>query len=285
MPREEPDRPSRDHSRPDRPSQGSQWMQGWDRWGSFPSVFGADRNTFAAANPNFGLLDKLVSLLRSRLLNRQLTVHTQQGELTLTLTELDIALDSAALSTGQLDDITVTAEDICWRDLRFQRVVATLHNPSLRPGRPTELVAAPIDLRVTLAEDQLADLLARFRPELLLEVTPEAVVLLRWRQHPQWGHLEVSGGVDGTRIWVKAHALVRGGRRLGVSRRVPPVAFRLPLPADRVTIEALEPGPRSITLLTRVDQVRIPVPSGGLDELIRRLGKLGTLLDFSRWTF
>lgn len=294
MPRDVPDQPGPDQPGPDQPGPGSQWFPGWEgaqwnpgweKWGLFPSFFGADRATAGAASSSAGLLDKVVSLLRSRLLDRRLTAQTPQGEVTLTLTELDIPVDSATLSVGQLDDITATAKDICWRDLRFQQVEATLRNPSLRSGKPTELVAAPVDLRLTLAEEQLADLLAKVRPELLLEVTPEAVIILRWRQHPQWGHLEVSGGADGTRIWVRAHALVRGGRRLGVSHRVPPVAFRLPLPADRVTIEALEPGPRSIDLVVRVDQVRVPVPSGGLDELVRRLGKLGTLLDFSRWTF
>ncbi len=270
---------------PDPPSQGSQWMQGWDKWGSFPSFFGGDRSTFASATPNFGLLDKLLSVVRSRLLDRRLTVQTQHGEVLLTMTELEVPLDSGALSMGQLQDITVTAEDICWRDVRLQQVAGTLRNASLRTANSPELVAAPVELRVTLSEEQLDDLLARFRPELQIEVTPEAVVLIRWRQHPQWGHFEGHGGVDGTRIWVKPHALVRGGRRVPVSRRVPPVSFRVPVPADRVTITALMPQSRSIDLVARVDQVRAPVPSGGLEELIRRLGKLGTLLDVSRWTY
>ena len=270
---------------PDPPSQGSQWMQGWDKWGSVPSFFGGDRSTFASATPNFGLLDKLFSVLRSRLLDRRLTVQTQHGELMLTVTELDVPVDSGALSTGQLQDITVTAEDVCWRDVRLQQVAGTLRNASLRTAKSPELVAAPVELRVTLSEEQLDTLLARFRPELQIEVTPEAVVLIRWRQHPQWGHFEVHGGVDGTRIWVKAHALVRGGRRVSLSRRVPPVSFRVPVPADRVTITAVSPQSRSIDLLARVDQVRAPVPSGGLEELVKRLGKLGTLLDVSRWTY
>lgn len=273
---------------------GPQWSWDWGKWRSstpgrgsfsppFSPTFSPTFSPNAAGADSRQVLEKLVSVLRSRLLGRRLTLRTQRGEVALTLTDLEVPLERATLAMGQLDDITAVADDVTWADMSFHRVRATLRNPHLRMRTSPELVAAPVDLRVTLAEADLAALVARARPELWVEVTRDGVLAVRARRHPSWGRVEVDAGVDGTRLWVRPRALVREDRRMRLARRLPPFSARLPLPADRVVVTGIEPRSGAVEIVGRLDEVRIPVPSGGLEELVRRMGAMGSLLDVTRW--
>ena len=295
MDAERPDPPDQP-SQPDQPGQarrGPAWSGGWDTWPFPTGLYGASR---APANPwgttsSWGpanlwgpFVERVVSVVKSRWLGKRLTVSTATGDVGFTLTELDARADSASLARGQLGDVTAVVADLDWREIGCERAVATLRNTHVQGGASPHLVAAPVELRVVLGQADLDRLVAAHGPDVRLEITPDRGVVARWGRHPDWGHVEVDAGADGTRIWVRPRRLVRGGRSVGLPRRLPPISFRLGLPAERVTLLSIETQEGRLELRARVDEVRVPLGSSGPERLLRRLGDLGSRIDLSTWT-
>ncbi|MGE2691523.1 hypothetical protein [Mycolicibacterium pulveris] len=61
----------------------------------------------------------LFTTVRRLVVGRRLTVRLEEGEVTLTVTELDSRLDARTLSVGQHDDVRLAARDIRYRGLRL----------------------------------------------------------------------------------------------------------------------------------------------------------------------
>lgn len=268
---------------PDRP-------RPWDPFGLWGQVAGnlqlpgvPSLPSVTAFSPLKPLLDRVVALVRSRLIGRRVTVRLAHSELRLTLTGLDVRLDGLSLSAGQLDDVRADARDVTWGGVDFARVTATLRNTHVRPGPRPTLVAAPVDLALTLGSDEVATLVAEHRPRLVAEVTEDAEARLRWAARPHWGHLTVSLSVDGTRLRIHPETLVAGDRALRQVGRLPALSVALPLAADRVHLVHAEVAPRALVLHVRVDQWRVPITAGAMEELTRRLAGVVSVLDLSRW--
>jgi hypothetical protein len=229
------------------------------------------------------LLDRVVALVRSRLIGRRVTVRTAHTELRLTLTDLDVALDTLAMTAGQLEGVRVAARDVTWGDLAFTRVTATLRNTHVRPGATPTLVAAPVDLVLTLAEEVVAELVATHRPRLAAEITDDAEPRLRWADRPDWGHLRVTLDVDGVRVRIHPETLVVGDRAVDQVGRLPAFTVALPLPADRARLVDVDVVPHGLVLRARLDEWSVPLATRSVDELMRRISTAASVLDLSRW--
>ena len=261
---------------------GNPWS-GWGNWsmpgGSSGSAYGLGFGGRGQAPTSTGtgpVLDWLTRSIKDRFLGRRRTITTTVGELGFTLTDLDVPLGASALSVGQLGSVRATASDIEWRDLRLEQVDAVLCNTHVQPGPPAEVVSAPVHVRARLDQAGLDLLLAKVSPALTLEVTADSGLVLRWRAHPNWAHCEVVATADGTTLWLRPAAVVRGARRLEAVRRLPAVPVRLPLPADRVSLTELEVGDGYVELVGRVDVVRMSLASMGLEQLMDKMNGLGT---------
>jgi hypothetical protein len=263
----------------------------WDPFGLWESLAGGlslpgvpSLPTATPFSPLKPLLDRFVGLVRSRLVGRRITVRLASAELRLTLTDLDVPLDAIGMPSGQLDDVRAAARDVEWGDdLTFERVTATLRNTHVRAGTRPTLVSAPVDLTLTLSSDVVAGLVARHRPELAAEITEDAEPRLRWTARPDWAFLRVSLGVNGTRIRIHPETLVVRDRAVDTVARLPAFNITVPLPADRVRFVDVEVTPRALVLHARVDQWRVPLASGSMEALMRRLSTAASVLDLSRW--
>lgn len=278
---------------PDSRGPGEQWAAAWGQWGNPAKYWGGLRGPAGgkpaggpAADeqpPNPRVVEGLVAALRSRLLGRELTISTGSGDVLLTLTELDVSAAAGEVTAGQLEKVTLVAEDVQWRDLKVASVLATLRNSHVRGGKRPYLVSAPVELRLVIRPQDLDEVLAEYRPQLQVELDAHGTMLLRLRQHPTWGHLEVVPDADGTRLRFKPQALVRGSHRFPVVGRLPSVSFSLPLPRGRVTLTAASTRTGAVELEGRVDEFRLPMASKGFDDLVRKAAGLGSRFDLSSW--
>lgn len=276
---------------PDRQSLGA-WDWGWGRpwekrrgWEGMsfaPGMTGAYPSMPHVGSGWGPLLERLVSLVTSRALGKQLTVRTGTHDLELTIADLEVAVDAKAVSVGQLGDVGVALESCRWGELTCEGVQATLRNTHVQAGSEPSLVAAPVELRFLVSQSDLDRLVAAHRPEVLLEISGDRV-LARWQRHPEWGHVEVLAGADGTRVWLRPARVVRGRRSVSVARRLPPLAFRIGLPPERVSLVSIEARGGSVQICARLDEWRLPLSAAVPERLLRALKDARPLIDLSAW--
>ncbi len=186
----------------------------------------------------------LFQTLRRLVVGRDLTVRTNGSDLTLTVTELDFRVELRGLAMGQVGDVLLVAENVGWREYRFDQAMAVASNVHFRPGTTSEAVAAPVELSLKLPADVLEELVAQASPQFTAEIGDDGVVRLRWARRPGWGHLEVDIRIVGTALWLQPRALVVGGRRMGLPARLPIYPVELPdLPRGLLITKAdVRPG-------------------------------------------
>ena len=120
----------------------------------------------------------LFQTLRRLVVGRDLTVRTNGSDLTLTVTEFDFRLEVRGLVMGQLGDVLLVAQDVTWREYRFDQAMAVLNNVHFRPRATSEVVAAPVELSLMLPADVLEELVALASPQFSAEIGDDAVVRL-----------------------------------------------------------------------------------------------------------
>ena len=155
-------------------------------------------------------LQGLLDAVRAQLVGRRLTFGSGADALTLTLEDVAATADPLLLAVGQLGEVTLTATQVQWREFEFDAARATARNTHTRPGARPLLIAAPVDLVVTVSDAQLSRLVAQRSPRVELQITDDARVVARLRRHPTWGWLEVEPSVEGRRL----HVPTRPGRHL-----------------------------------------------------------------------
>ena len=106
-------------------------------------------------------LQGLLEEVRAQLVGRRLTFGSGADALTLTLDDVAAHADPLLLAVGQLGEVTLTATQVQWRDFEFVAARATARNTHTRPGARPLLIAAPVDLVVTVSDAQLSRLVAR----------------------------------------------------------------------------------------------------------------------------
>jgi hypothetical protein len=201
-------------------------------------------------------LQGLFGAVRARLVGRRLTFGSGADALTLTLEDVAADADPLRLAVGQLGDVTLTATQAQWRDFEFDSARATARNAHTRPGTRPLLIAAPVDLVVTVSDAQLSRVVAERSPRVELQITDDARVVARLRRHPTWGWMEVEPSVEGHRVLFRP---VRVGTPRKTSRilpTLPHVHFALPL-GDGFQITRLEVGSGSLDVHIRMSEWRL----------------------------
>lgn len=218
-----------------------------------------------------------------RLVGRTFTVRTKAADVRLTLTELDACLDPLALSVGQLDDVRIVAEGLTWGEHRIERAEAVARNVHVRPAGVPELVAAPVEVTVTVSAATVDGLLRARVPWLVADVREDATPTLRLRRRPGLAHVEVEVRPDGSTLSVRPRALNLSGRRWSLPARVPAYAVRLrPLPSQ-LRLTTIEPGPGVVHLHGVLPVWRRQMPTGRLNDLLSQIRAATSLLDLTAW--
>ena len=201
-------------------------------------------------------LQGLLDAVRGRLVGRRLTFGSGADALTLTLEDVTATADPLLLAVGQLGEVTLTAKQVQWREFEFVAAHATARNTHSRPGARPLLIAAPVDLVVTVSDAQLGRLVGQRSARVDVQITDDARVVVRLRRHPTWGWLEVEPSVEGRRLLFRPV-------RLGISRKtsrslptLPHLPFALPL-GDDLHVTRLEVRSGSLDVHVRLSEWRL----------------------------
>lgn len=220
--------------------------------------------------------------LRRLVVGRRLAVALDDGELTLTVTGFDSRLDARALSAGQLADVRLTARDIRWKDTRFDRATAVLHNVHLRPAAPPVLEAAPVEVTLDVSAAALDTLFVLAAPRFCGEVADDGTARLRLARRPRWGHLEVDARLDGSTLWLRPCAVAAGRSRMRLPARTPAYPVRLPELPHGLRLTGVELTPGTLRLSGSLPEWRMAVPRTRLEEWLDQLGAVGVPLNLTR---
>ena len=217
-------------------------------------------------------LQGLLGVVRARLVGRRLTFGSGADALTLTLE--DVTAERGSPPPGRRP----TRRRHPDRQRRSSGVTSSSTPHARRRTTPTPdqgarplLIAAPVDLVVTVSDAQLSRLVAERSPRVELQITDDARVVARLRRHPTWGWVEVEPSVEGRRVLFRP---VRVGTSRKASRilpTLPHVHFALPL-GDGLQITRLEVGSGSLDVHVRMSEWRLDY----LDSLSFINSKLGS---------
>jgi hypothetical protein len=199
--------------------------------------------------------DAMFQSVRSGLVGRRVEVGQGKGRVALTVSSLEAKLDPVATTAGQADDVTLTAVDVEWSDYRFTEVHAALGNVHTRLGSRPTLVTAPIDVSVSLSDEQMSELLATRTSSLAFTCVDPGQVRVRLARHPGWGWVECRPSVVGGRVVLQPTGLGRSHRRWRFKRRLPSLRARIELP-DNARIVGLDLAPNRLDLHLRIDEWR-----------------------------
>lgn len=211
----------------------------------------------------------LFMTVRRLVLGRRLTVRLDDGDLTMTVTAVDSRLDVHGLAVGQLNDVTLTAENIDWRTSRFDRAVVTMHNVHIKPSAPPVLVAAPVHLTLEVSAAALDQLFLASAPGLSGEVDADGVARLRLAKRPRLGHVEVEARVDGSTLWLSARQVGVGTRRRWrLPARTPEYRVQLPELAHGVRLATVGFAPGVVQVSGWLPHWRTELPPKLLEHII-----------------
>jgi hypothetical protein len=182
-------------------------------------------------------LQGLLGVVRARLVGRRLTFGSGADALTLTLEDVGADADPLLLAVGQLGEVTLTAKQVQWREFEFDSARATARNAHTRPGTRPLLIAAPVDLVVTVSDAQLSHLVAERSPRVELQITEDARVV-------------------GRRVMFRPVRLGTSRKASRILPTLPHVHFALPL-GDDLHVTRLEVGSGSLDVHVRMSEGRL----------------------------
>ena len=201
-------------------------------------------------------LQGLLDAVRAQLVGRRLTFGSGADALTLTLEDVAANADPLLLAVGQLGEVTLTAKQVQWREFEFVAARATARNTHTRPGARPLLIAAPVDLVVTVSDTQLSRLVAERSSRVELQITEDARVVARLRRHPTWGWLEVEPSVEGRRLLFRPVRLGTSRKASRILPSLPHVHFALPL-GDDLHVTRLDVRSASLDVHIRLSEWRL----------------------------
>ena len=208
---------------------------------------------------------------RQLVVGRRLSVRLDDGTLDLTVTRLSFRSHlGRATSAVRLD-----AKDISWRDYEIGRAHVVLHDFHLRGTlRPTELVAAPVELTVELPAPTLDDVFRWAAPRLAGEVGSDGIGRLHFARRRGTGHVEVDVRLDGSTLWVTPRAVVRR-RRWNLPARTPSYGVRVPELPHGLELTSIEFAPGVVRLTGTLPHWRADMPRTRLDDIVSQLSAVG----------
>lgn len=224
----------------------------------------------------------LFQTLRRLVIGRTLTVQTNGSDLRLTVTEFDFRIEVRGLAVGQLGDVLLVAQDVGWREYRFDQAMAVLNNVHFRPAATSEIVAAPVELSLKLPGEVLEELVEHASPQFIVHIDDDGMVRLRWARRPGWGHLEVDIGIIGTALWLQPRALVVGGRRMGLPARLPIYPIELPDLPNGLLITKVDIRPGCLLLYGLLPEWHMDLPLSRLEDIVAQLSARSGILNLAR---
>lgn len=224
----------------------------------------------------------LFMTMRRMVVGRRLTVRVDDGDLTMTVTKFDSRLDVRGLSVGQLNDVTLTAHDICWGTSSFDHGTVVLHNVHIKPTSPPVLVAAPVELTLEVPTDALDELFRAAAPRLRGEIGDDGVARLHIARRPRMGHVEVEARLDGSALWLTPRKLRIGRSRWRLPARIPPYRVQLPEFAHGLQLTGVQFTPGVMRLTGTLPEWRTELPRKRVEDIITQLSVSGVVLNLSR---
>jgi hypothetical protein len=232
----------------------------------------------AASTGSFAAYLTAFVTLRQLVLGRRLAVRLDDGDLVLTVVEVDSRVGRRGLAAGRLNDVRLVAEQVRWDEHRFGRAVAVLHDVHLQPSVPPVLVAAPVELTMDLPADALDELFRWVAPRLAGEVGPDGVARLRLAKRRGAGHVEIETRLEEATLWLKPTAITRR-RRWPLPARTPSYPVRLPPLPHGLELTAVEFDAHIVRLTGVLPEWRMEVPRTRLDDMISQLSVVGKPLN------
>ena len=126
-----------------------------------------------AAPGSWNALQAMFDAVRSGLVGRPVAVGSARSRVAFTLTSLEATVGHMAAAAGQVDDVSLSAENCTWRSFQFVKVSARLGNFHTRFRSRPLLVSAPVDVSAVLTGDALDEVLAKLAPAYRCEITDE----------------------------------------------------------------------------------------------------------------
>jgi hypothetical protein len=201
-------------------------------------------------------LQALLDGVRSSLVGRPLVMGAEDRRVALTLTSLDASLDPVAAAVGQVEDVTLAAENVQWRTYQFTAASATLRNVHTRWGARPLLVCAPVDLTMSMAGERLASMLVERTSSVQLDISDEGRMRLALARRPNWGWVEFRPVVERGCLVVRPTGLARAKRRWQFKRQMPAFRLKVLLP-DAMRIVGLEVRSNRLDVQLRIDEWRL----------------------------
>ncbi|SFP00421.1 hypothetical protein SAMN05421810_101658 [Amycolatopsis arida] len=225
-----------------------------------------------------GMVETAVHVVGDRLVGRRLTARVAEHDVAFTLGELDCRVASVGLlGRADVGDLRLVAEDVDWPGGPLRRVTVVGRDVRVRSLPTPALVAATVEVDITVAADVLRARVAEARPGVDVELDPDGTLRLRSTRRPWWGSVEVEPRVVDADVLLRpvaAHAL---GRRIRLPRRLRHVPVSLPALRDGpvgLRLTGVDTGAGEVVLRGTADAWRdrlATVPLTGL------LGWLGTI--------
>ena len=219
--------------------------------------------------------------VRRLVLGRRLTVRLDDGDLTMTVTTVDSRLDVGGLAVGQLNDVTVAAENVVWRTSRFECARVVLHNVYVKPGVPPVLTAAPVEVAVDVPSAALGLLFRTAAPRLSGEVSADGVARVRLARQPWLGHVEVAARVDGATLVLTAGHFGVGARTWRLPSRTPAYRVQLPELAQGLQVTAVTFGSEVVRVSGVLPQWHAELPPKALEDMVGQLGVTDMVLNLT----
>lgn len=224
------------------------------------------------------MLQAIVATVRERLVDRPMMVRIGEFDARLTLRDVVAAPGAFGLMVGQLDDVHLIAEDITWRNTRFERLVVSCHNVSLRAGLGVTVVAAPVDIELVISGADLESWSKRELGRVRLTVGEDGVARAALARRPRLGHLELDHDLDGDVLRLIPRSLVVLGRRIPAGW-LPQRRVRHPALSPGMHVAEVATGRNEVVVRMTVDEWRHQLSPGLLPELLRRVRGADDRLD------
>ena len=224
----------------------------------------------------------LFQTLRRLIVGRTLNVRSNGDDLTLTVTEFDFRIEVRGLVVGQLGDALLVAENVTWREYRFDEAMAVLNNVHFLPGPTSVVMSAPVELSLKLPAEVLEELVEHASPQFIAHIDDDGVVRMRWKRRPRWGHLEVDIRIVGTALWLQPRVLVIGGRRMGLPARLPIYPVELPDLPNGLLITKVDVRPNCVLIFGLLPEWRMDLPLSRLEDIVSQLSGRTGILNLAR---
>ncbi|WP_158886892.1 hypothetical protein [Amycolatopsis anabasis] len=228
------------------------------------------------------MLQTAVRTAGDRMLGRRLTVRAGEADVEMTLAELDFRVSSVGLGQAQMGDVRLVFEDIAVPDTPLDRLVLVCRDVEVRSLPSPVLVAASVEVAVTVSAEVLADRIAEVRPDVLVEVGTDRIVRVRSARRPHWGALHVEPDVGADGVSLRPVAVQFGGVRIRLPRRLRPISVTVPDLPRGLRLTGVEPGEGELVVYGLADRWRERLSSIPLGTLVGWLTTAATTLTVPR---